>query len=1051
MLRHYPVLFVVFLCSLTLTAQVPDSIPQGFDQGLRWRNIGPFRGGRSVAITGVPGNNQRYYMGSTGGGIWKTDDAGLSWTNISDGQLASGSVGAIAVAPSDPNVLYVGMGEHPVRGVMTSAGDGMYKSADAGKSWTHIGLPGSQHIAEIRIHPQNPEHVYVAVQGALYGPSEDRGVYVTRDGGASWEKILYVNEHAGAADLSMDPHNPRILYAGMWDHQRTPWTVRSGGPGSGIHKSTDGGATWTKLGGGLPDSLGKVAVDVSAADPNVVYANIEAENGGVYRSNDGGATWRQTTDDRITRARAWYYTEIFADPVDPETVYVLNAPMLKSIDGGKSFSPIANPHGDQHHMWINPDAPQNIALANDGGGTITFNGGKTWSPQSNQPTAQFYRVITDARFPYYLYAGQQDNSTVAIPNRTRNRGIGDKDWYAVAGCESAFLAFDPQDPETVYGGCYQGIIEAYDQETGNNKDIMAYSTLGLSAIPREMTYRFNWNAPIVAKPQNPEVIYHAGNVVLRTEDGGLSWTEISPDLTRNDETKQGPGGGPFIIEGAGGENYNTISYLAASPHEAGTLWVGTDDGLVHVTRNEGDSWTEVTPSGLQESLINSIEISPHDPATAYVVATRYKFNDPRPYVFRTTDYGQSWTSITDGLADTHFMRVVREDPVREGLLYGGAEAGFYLSFDQGDHWHAYQLNLPVCPITDLAFRDNDLVAATSGRAFWILDDLGPLQQYEGSGAVEQALLFQPKPAYRFGPADVRSAPAGLGQNAPGGITLYYALPEDVDSSSTIKLEMLDAAGEVLRTYDTEKDSTYTDYPGGPPRKASLPAGAGLQRFTWDLRREPVVGVPGVFVLGDYGGARVPPGEYTARLIVGPDTLSRSCTLLADPRLPFGDRDFARQQAEIMQLQDAVHDIHRSVNQMREVREQIDFLRRRATSSGANDLAKQARDLMDKIDSWEQHLIQPKQETFQDVINFPNQLNAKMLTLIERMDGDDPRLTEGALRRKADLLDEWEEQQRAMNTLTGEDIPAFQEAFKARNLPLIALPDANSTSTPTEGS
>ncbi|RMG88640.1 MAG: glycosyl hydrolase, partial [Bacteroidetes bacterium] len=687
-------------------------------KSLQFRNIGPFRGGRSNAVSGVRGDDQTYYFGSVGGGVWKTTDAGISWKNVTDGFLASGSVGAIAVAPSDANVVYVGMGEHAVRGVMTSHGDGMYKSTDAGKTWSHIGLKDARHIAAIRVHPTNPDVVFVAVQGALWGPSADRGVYKTTDGGQTWRKVLFVNETTGAADLSMDATNPRILYAGMWDHQRFPWQVRSGGPGSGIWKSVDGGETWQALKKGLPEAMGKVAVDVSPANPNRVYANIEAEKGGVYRSDDGGKSWKRVNSDRVTVARAWYYIEIFAHPTDENIVYVLNAPVLRSIDGGKTFESVPNPHSDQHDLWINPDRPDNMILANDGGACITFNAGRSWSTQQNQPTAQFYRVIADRRFPYHLYGGQQDNSTVCIASRTSGGGIGVRDWYPVSGGESAFLAFDPDHPDLVYGNSIQGFMEVYDHKTGETKGIMAYPQLNLGTLPRDMKYRFNWNNPLVADPHDPTVLYHGAQLVLKSADGGYSWTEISPDLTRNDPEKHNAGGVPYTNEAAGGEVYNTLSYLACSPKEAGVIWAGSDDGLVHLTRDGGKNWANVTPAGLPESLINAIEVSPHDPATAYLAVTRYKWNDLAPMIFVTHDYGKTWSKKVAGIPGDNFVRVVREDPVKKGLLYAGTEHGLYVSFDGGEKWSRFQSNLPVCPITDLAVHDNDLLVATSGRAFW---------------------------------------------------------------------------------------------------------------------------------------------------------------------------------------------------------------------------------------------------------------------------------------------------------------------------------------------
>ncbi|NJB84569.1 photosystem II stability/assembly factor-like uncharacterized protein [Lewinella marina] len=1008
---------------------------------LEFRNIGPFRGGRSNAVTGVPGHPMRYYFGGVGGGIYRSDDAGMSWRNISDGQLNTGSIGALTVAPSDPNVIYAGTGEHAVRGVMTSAGDGVYRSTDAGATWQHLGLRNSRHIAEIVVHPHNPDHVYVAVQGAVHGDSEDRGIYRSTDGGQHWERLFYVDATTGAADLSMDPTNPRILYAGMWDHRRYPWTVRSGGPGSGLYKSTDGGNSWNRLTEGLPDTLGKVAVSVSPANPDRVYANLEAagERGGVYRSDDGGKNWKQVSSDRVTVARAWYYIEIFADPADANEVYVLNAPVLRSIDGGASFSTIPVGHGDQHDLWINPDNPDNMILGNDGGATITFNGGKSWSTQNNQPTAQFYRVITDNQMPYRVYGGQQDNSTVDIASRSRGRGIGDADWHPTAGGESAFLAFDPDNPRYVMGGSYQGNISVYDGETGTEVDVMAYPVAGLATPPAEMKYRFNWNAPIVAQPQDPSTFYHAGNHVLKSTDLGRSWREISPDLTRNDTTKLVDGGGPFTNEGAGGEIYGTISYLVASPHRAGELWVGTDDGRVWLTRNEGGDWQEITPRNLGEKLVNAIEVSPHDPATAYLAVMNYKFNDFTPEAYKTTDYGRSWQRIDQGFGEEEFVRVIREDPKRPGLLYAGTERGLYLSFNGGSSWEKPRLNLPDAPILDLTTRDNDLVVATSGRAFWILDDLSALQQ-TGGKMPEALTIFQPKPTYRYNFSTPSSAPGDEGQNPASGIIFDYYL-HSVADSTRLTLEVLNPAGEVIRSY-TNQLAKAKSWPGGPPAASALPAKAGLNRFNWDLRRATLPAVDGIFVLGDYRGSLVGPGTYTLRLSTDGDTVRTNAELLPDPNLSTPASAYAAQQELLTTAEATVRDIHHSVNRMRRVREQVRALNNSLKEvSGTDNLIAQGEEIVKRITEWEENLIQPDQKTFQDVINFPNRLNAELMDLKSRVDGAVPVVTEGAQRRLEELTADWQRYRQVLDRIVAEDVAAFNARYRELNLPAVIVPPA----------
>lgn len=1011
-------------------------------KAMKFRNIGPFRGGRTNAVTGVPGNPQKYYFGGVGGGVWKTTDAGLSWKNISDGHFKTGSVGAIAVAPSNVNVLYVGMGEHAVRGVMTSHGDGLYKSTDGGDSWKHIGLDNSNHIAAIRIHPDNADVLWVAAQGALYGSNKDRGVYKSTDGGETWRKVLYVDVNTGACDLSLDPTNPNILYAGMWDYQRHPWKVRSGGPNSGFWKSVDGGENWERLVDGLPELMGKVAIDVSPANPQRVFANIEAEKGGVFRSDDGGKTWTQTNSQRVTVARAWYYIEIFADPVDAETVYVLNAPMLKSVDGGKTFKPIPNPHSDQHDMWINPENPENIILGNDGGACITFNGGKNWSTQSNQPTAQFYRVITDRRFPYYLYAGQQDNSTVAISSRTRRGGIGVRDWYPVAGGESAFLAFDPDNPQLIYGNSIQGFTDVYDHATGETKDIMAYPQLNLGTLPKDMKYRFNWNNPLVAQPQNPKILYHGAQKLLRSDNGGYKWTEISPDLTRNEKDKHGVGGEPFTNEAAGGEVYNTISYIMCSPHQAGVIWVGSDCGLVHVTQDEGASWQKVTPKGLEESLINAIEVSPHDPATAYIAVTRYKFNDNRPMIYMTQNFGKSWKKIVNGIPSDNFVRVVREDRRQKGLLYAGTERGLYISFDNGNHWQAFQSNLPVCPITDLTIADNDLVVATSGRAFWILDDLSALQQTMGKVDTTAITLLEPKTTYKFNVNTPNKAPANQGQNPSSGVMIDYYLPHEWADSNQLTLQILDASNNIIRTYTNQKDKKFKSWPGGPPKPQVLSAKPGLNRFNWDLRRETLPGIEKVFVMGDYRGHLVAPGEYQIKLTNEDKTAIAKVKILPDPRIQADEKAHQEQQAFLMQIETAIKDIHESVNQLRSVKKQLDgHLEVLKQIEGQEELVKKGEGVIDAINKWETDLIQPKQETFQDVINFENKLNGQLMALKGAVDAHDPLPTAGAKERLDDLNAEWEPKKQELTRIVKEEVGGFNEAYLKAGIPILIMPDA----------
>ena len=1048
------------------TADAPVDY-NAYAKAVRWRNIGPFRGGRSVAGSGVAGNPLVYYIGTTGGGTWKTEDAGLSWQNISDGKFRTSSVGAVAVAEADPSVVYVGMGEHAPRGVMTSYGDGVYQSTDGGRNWQKRGLDLTRHIAGISVHPKNADLVYVAAQGALHGPSEDRGGYRSADGGKNWKKVLYVDANTGCADLSMDPVNPRILYAAMWDHRRLPWQMRSGGKGSGLYKSTDGGETWSRLEKGLPKELGKMGVSVCRSNPNRVYAVIEsdtqAEKGGVFRSEDGGKSWNRVSKDHRSVQRAWYYTEIFADPIDENTVYVLNSPMLKSIDGGVTFARITGTHGDYHHMWINPANNKNILLSNDGGGAVTFNGGNSWSAQGNQPTAQFYRVNADNRFPYSVYGGQQDNSSVVIASRnTAGAGITDKDWRSSAGGESAFLAFDPDDPRYVMGGSYQGTIQVQDQQTMEGKPVMV-SPIQYQALPaKSMKYRFNWNAPIIWSRHEPNTFYHAGNVLFKTTDRGRSWQPVSPDLTRRDTAKLGWGGAPYTNEGAGGENYCTISYVRESPHEKGVIWAGSDDGLVHLTRDGGQTWTDVTPKGLGETLVNCIEVSPHEKATAYIATTRYKLNDFAPAIYRTADYGRSWTKIVNGIPDGAYTRTVREDSVRKGLLFAGTETGLYLSFDGGNRWAPWQSNLPVSPVTDLMVHQGDLIAATAGRSFWILDDLGPVRQFDEKNLKDSLWVYQPEDAYRVSGSSTldkvsdeeeedNPARYGLtGTNPSTGVVLYYQLPAKVDTGRVMTLEVLNGQGTVLRKFSSAKDKKFVAFPGGPPADPVLPAKPGLNRFVWDMRTETLPAVDKVFIEGSYQGRKVAPGSYQARMRIGGQEKIVSFRILADPRLLATAADYEAQQKTLTAIEDGVKEIHQGVNRMRKAQQQLNellgLLEDQASMKAVADTGKV---VVKKIRAWEARVIQPKSESNDDVINFENKLSADYIFLKGELDVNTPYVTAGQQERLGELDAQWQTLRTEMNRLVEGDIARFNALCRQKQLEKITLPDAPEAAKPKQ--
>lgn len=1021
------------------TASPKVVVQDSLFHGLKWRNIGPFRGGRSVACSGVVGQPMTYYMGGTGGGIWKTVDDGITWKNVSDGFLKTGTVGALAVSESNPNMVVAGMGEHAARGVMTSMGDGIYKSTDAGKTWKPIGLDRTRHISDVVIHPTDPNIFFVAAQGAQYDETPERGIYRTTDGGLSWEKVLFVDTRTGASSLSMDMTNPLILYAAMWEHRRYPWTMESGGERSGLYKSTDGGSTWERLNEGLPETFGKAGISVSRANNELVFAVIEAEGekGGVYRSDDAGKKWKQVNKDRINIARSWYYMEILADPQNENVVYVLNAPVTKSIDGGKTFTSLPTPHGDNHHLWIDPHNNQRIINSNDGGANVSNNGGKSWSTQQNQPTAQFYRVITDNLVPYNVYGGQQDNSAIAIASRTNDEGIDWKDWYSVAGCESAFLAFDPDNPEHVFGGCYQGIIEKWVRASREGKSIKEYPELGLSIAPRDFKYRYNWNAPIISSPHNRNTIYHAGNVVFKTMDQGNSWEVVSPDLTRNDKSRQGPGGGPYTNEAAGGENYNTVSYLVESPHEKGTLWAGSDDGLVHLTKDDGQNWENVTPPGLGEGIINSIEVSPHDPATAYITVMRYKWMDLTPYIFKTTDYGKTWAKITHGIVGEHtFVRVVREDPKQKGLLYAGTETGLFISWDDGENWQPFQLNLPVVPINDLIIQSNDLVVATAGRSFWILDDLAAIQN--ATGPKQPIKIFTPKDTYLlFGESSEKPVP-GLGDNPKSGVTFDYYLDKEADSLD-LKLE-ISYNGKIIRTITNKKPKDFKSWPGGPSKPQVLPSKKGYNRFTWDFRKDDLPSIDKVFVYGNYKGSRVGPGKYTLILTLGTLTSETVATILSNPKVEATLADFTEQQRILNQIESTIKNIHESVNQMRSAKSQLKgYAKLLKGQEEANVLITKGDSLIKRIDTWEENLIQPKQKTFQDVINFNNKLSAQLMHLKGYVDTAEPRVTQGAHERLRDLMKEWRIFENERDAIVRDEMEDYNKTYTQLGLPALILP------------
>ncbi len=1042
--------------TVTTTTVASVSLDSLFKQ-VRFRSIGPFRGGRSVTSTGVVQNQLVYYMGSTSGGVWKTEDAGQSWRNISDNYFKTGSVGAIAVAESDQNVVYVGMGEHAPRGVMSSYGDGIYKSTDAGKTWLHLGLEKTRSVSYIRVDPKNPDIVYVAAQGAMHGATPDRGVYKSVDGGKTWKKTLYVDENTGCADLTMDMNNPRILYAAMWDYRRLPWEMRSGGKGSGLYKSVDAGETWTKMEKGLPKELGKMSISVSRANSEKVYALIESdtqkETGGLFVSEDAGKSWNRVSKDHRLTQRAWYYIETFADPKDENTVYVLNSPGLKSTDGGRTWNYIGGIHGDFHQLWINPNNNKNIIISNDGGAGVTFNGGKVWSTENNQPTAQFYRISVDNLFPYNIYAGQQDNSSVKIKSwNPSGWQIDQSDWTYTAGGESAFVAFDPNNPKLSMGGSYQGTISLFDNEIMESKNIMEAPIQYQSLQPKDMKYRFNWNAPITYSEHEPNTFYHAGNVLFKTSDYGKNWVAISPDLTKHDSTKMGMSGTPYTNEGAGGENYCTIMYVKESPIEKGVIYTGSDDGVVSVTRDNGTTWNTITPPDLGEAIVNCIDVSPFDKATAYIATTRYKFNDFTPSLYKTTDYGKTWKKIVNGIPEGAYTRCIREDQNRKGLLFAGTETGLYISFNDGENWQQLQLGLPIVPITDLKVHKGNLIASTMGRAFWILDDLSVLRQYD-IAKNDQFVLFQPSDAYRVSGASMLDKvytdedletplQSGTGINAATGLVLFYQLPAKKDSAAKYSLEIKDNKGNLVRKYSSEADKDFVGgYPGGPSADPLLPTISGLNRFVWDQRYAPQTGVMNVFIEGGYDGHKVMPGDYSATLNFGKESKTVSFKILADPRITGTAAEYEAQHLLQSKVEAGIVDIHSSVNKMRKANKQIADLTEQL-EAGDTTANKSIRDkaaaITKNLAKWEEALVQTKAQSNDDIINYINKLSADYIFLKGDLDSNIPFTTKGQEDQYKYLDVQWKALKKQMQDLVNNDIAELNKLCKEKDIAKIIV-------------
>ena len=1001
---------------------------------LNYRLIGPFRGGRSAAVTGVPGQPNLFYFGATGGGVWRTQDGGRTWENISDGYFG-GSIGAVEVAQSDRNVIYVGGGEQTVRGNVSS-GYGVWKSEDAGKTWTSAGLEQSRHIPRIRIHPTNPDVVFAAVLGNIYKPTQERGVYKSTDGGKSWRKVLFSNDLAGAVDLTFDPTNPRILYASTWRVQRTPYDLSSGGPGSALWKSTDSGETWTEIStnDGFPkDPLGIIGVSVSPVNPERVFAIVEnKEKGGLYRSENGGKTWTLINEDRSLRQRAWYYTRVYADSQDADVVYVLNVSYHKSTDGGKTFKSSNAPHGDHHDLWIAPEDPKRMIMGDDGGAQITYDGGETWSTYHNQPTAQFYRLTTDNSFPYRIYAAQQDNSTIRIKHRSDGYSIGEGDWEETAGGESAHIAVDPTNPDIVYGGSYGGFLTRVNHKTGTTRAINVWPDNPMGYGAEGMKYRFQWNFPIIFSRHDPKKLYTFSNHVHLSTNEGQSWELLSPDLTRNDPSKLVSSGGPITQDNTGVEYYCTIFAANESPLKEGLLWVGSDDGLIHVSKDGGKSWENVTPAGMPEwNMINSIEPSGFDEGTCYVAATRYKLGDFEPYLYKTTDYGKTWTRLTNGIDSEHFTRVVREDPKRKGLLYAGTETGMYISFDDGASWKPFQLNLPIVPITDLVVRDNNLIVATQGRSLYIIDDLSVLHQLDTNSGSASAILYQPKDAYRTKGGAGRRASLTEGQNHPNGVVTHFYLKDFADKDS-VALTYTNTTGDTLATF-----STYAK-----ENDKKLKVKKGGNTHVWDTEGKGAERLPGMILWwANLSGAKAVPGTYQVHLTANGTTQTQTFNILPDPRAEVSVADMQQQYDFITEINETVDAAHQSIKKIRKINEQLSsFVKQYKDNEATKDLVEKAKTMREGFEAVEKALYQTQNRSNQDPLNFPIRLTNKLAHINSLVSLDDFPPTAQDIVVKEELSAEIHKQLEAFNKLVDEEITAFNKAFNDLNLNYLFLED-----------
>lgn len=997
-----------------------------FLSDVKYRLVGPWRGGRSAAVAGSYKNRQLFYMGATGGGVWKTTDGGASWKNISDGYFG-GTIGSVAVAPSNESILYVGEGENTVRGNVSEGLQGMWKSVDGGKTWKNIGLKEGRHITKIIVHPTDPDKVWVAVLGHLFGPHEERGIFKTTDGGKTWKKVLYANNQSGASDLTMDPSDPNVLFASTWRVIRTPYSLESGGEGSALWKSTDGGETWNFLNKnkGLPDGTwGISGVAIAPSNTQKIYALIENANGGLFSSADGGETWQLQSSDNNIRQRAWYYTKLFIDPAREDDVYVLNVGFLKSTNGGRAWQNIGTPHSDHHDLWMDPQDGNRMIIADDGGAQVSMDGGKSWSTMMNQPTAQIYRVSTDNSFPYRILGAQQDNSTLRLKHRTYGGQIGESDWESTAGFESGYVVADPLNPDIVYGGNYGGYLSRLDHKTGENRNISVWPDVPIGSGADVLKYRFQWNFPLFFSPHDPKRLYAAGNHLFVTQNGGQSWEIISPDLTTNDKSKQVSSGGPITKDNTSVEYYCTIFTAAESTVEKDVLWAGSDDGLVHVTRNGGKNWENVTPKDCPEWMMwNTIETDPFKKGGAYIVGTRYKLDDFAPYIYRTEDYGKTWRKITTGIPSMHFTRVVRADKKRAGLLYAGTEYGMYISYNNGAAWQPFQLNLPMVPITDLTIKNNDLIVATQGRSFWMIDDLSVVQQADKVTKGGKPYFFAPDTAWRMAGYQQKD-PVNAGMNPPNGVVLRYYLAADTGKAV---VSIIDKSGNVIRSVETNG------------KKEQLPWKKGMNTWVWNMQDEPLERVEGMILWnGVPGSVKVPPGNYTARFVYGKDSTDLPFIIVGDKNFTTSNADYEAQYSFLKEVKTTFKAVQDAIVNLRSIRNQLNSLKERTDSAQWKALQPLSDSIHKQITAIEETLHQTKAKSGQDVLNYPIRLNDKISGVFDAAASGNMAPSKQAKDVFTELKAAADAELKKLKRVLEQDVPSLNRLARSSEVPFIYI-------------